>query len=271
MATTGKIKIIERPNVPPSFLGECSIIVTVGQTVNITKAMLMNTMPPYQHEVTSPTPEIGSLQISGFIGADYRNFLAPSNHATLTFGILTGASRISQNTNGVIVNPNVTRAVLTANNFKVQGVKPGQGVVKYRATAFDTSNNNESTFSTTEGRINITVISANNLPPTHVDDGLTTCELGQTRVLDYVFFLTNYQDPENNPPKDVRVLTLPPVNKGSLVYNGITVTASMLPLDIPAEQLDLGVLVYSAIGQLSINETINFQYTVSDTGSGQFM
>ncbi len=109
-----------------------------------------------------------------------------------------------------------------------------------------------------------------NLPPSVVGNFVlnVTTEV-ESYILTSAMFTTGttppYEDPENDPPFKVRFDTLP--TNGVVVFDGIPIVEGLEVLisDIEAEKL-----VYFTDPLLEQDTTIDFQFSVSDTGSEQF-
>ena len=73
-----------------------------------------------------------------------------------------------------------------------------------------------------------------------------------------------YNDPEGNPPLEVRINTLPVA--GTLELNAITVVPGQV---IPVIDITNSLLVFIPPSQDAVDAS-NFEFSVSDSGSGLF-
>lgn len=255
---------------PPSSLGVSTITMQVGQTVNITKSMLMNSVLPYiQPQATMSNPmgfPIGSITMTGN-SIPFNKGLTTANVANTTVCYFTNnGARISKTTEtSAFTNGLVTNANLGNNLLKVVGVMVGTFDLKYRAKAINGTE--ESTnFSTVQGTIRINVITNTNQPPTNIDDSSADYPIYGSLVLGMDLFSVGYSDPNNDPIWKVKITGLPAT--GTLTLDGLPVTLNQ---EILAEIITLGGLVYNGPATDTLNSTKTITFQVCDTGTGTYI
>lgn len=265
-----QLNLIPQVTQPPSSLGVTTVTIQLGQTVNITKSMLMNSVLPYiQPQSTMSNPmgfPIGSITISGN-SQPYNKGLTSANVANTTVCYFTNnGARISKTSEeSLVTNGLVPNTVLNANTFRVVGVMVGTFDLKYRAKAINATT--ESTnFSTVQGTIRINVISNTNQPPTNIDDSSADYPIYGSLVLGMDLFSVGYSDPNNDPIWKVKITGLP--TTGTLTLDGLPVTVNQ---EILAEIITLGGLVYNGPMTDTINSTKTITFQVCDTGTGTYI
>ena len=103
-----------------------------------------------------------------------------------------------------------------------------------------------------------------NLPPDVIGDKTIQLEYNETHVFSSSDFLVDYNDPEGDAPKEVKIIDLPV--DGTLFFNGSVALVNQI---ITISEIDSGYLSWVPPGTgTGINTTFNF--AVSDVGSGQF-
>ncbi|MCP1996666.1 hypothetical protein [Flavobacterium sp. HSC-61S13] len=253
---------------PPSQSGESYLTVKVGQTLILTPALLEIANPPYLQVDQLP---IGSVKIVGY-GMHPNNIIrgvgTPIVAQIENNGVVVRVDTLS----GIWIAQEVTKDDLYANKLQIRGNAIGFDFVNVIYTCFNSVNNKESLFASDVGKIWIKVISATtiNQPPSVVGDNTILFQIGVPKTLRSSDFSTNttppYQDPEGDAMKDVEIETLPSV--GALLYNGMPVVAGQ---KISAIDCDMGKLVFDDFGTAVNGQAINFDFRVSDTGSGIFV
>lgn len=263
MANTNvRIQIINV--VPPTMLGDSTIIMDVGDTYVVTPSDLMNSMPQYEQPQHF---DIGSVRILGTID-NYLNVLDNDFSITSVVRLSNGGLPIgySLSTNlNIIHNDLIPQSEFYGGDLKIQAESTGITNFYYTATAWD-GQNTESVFDPVNiGKVTIIVNNPNNQPPNNLDDSNTTCVLGSYRVLNMSHFNVNYSDPENDPIGQVRI---DGVNSGYLTLNFVQVTS--YPIYLTPQQINSGQLIYHHNPNAQIGSNDYIMFTVSDTGSGQF-
>lgn len=254
---------------PPTSLGTIILTVAVGATVNITKEMLMASIPMYiQPQPSTANPfglPMASIAIMSHSG-DYRQLLAQTNQSLTKAYFTNNSARIYRTTNtSVITNGAITNAVLTSNGFKVVGVAVGQAHIKYKAKAIlDAVESTE--YSTVQGTIVVNVVTNTNQPATNIDDSTGTYPQDNNKVLGMDFFSMGYSDPNNDPIWKVKILTLP--TNGALFLTGVPVTVNQ---EILASTINSGALVFVPNSGLPVGTITTFTFAVCDTGTGIYI
>lgn len=255
------------PN-PPDQSGESYIVLKVGQSVTITSAMLENALPAYIQDDNHP---IGSIKILGF-GKDPDNILRPTGTPIIAQIEINGViSRFNRLTGAWTVNE-ITQPSFYSGGLKITGNSIGVDFVNVVYTAYNTTNSKESGYSTDIGKLWIVVLDPNatNQPPSNVGNNTVPFSMGVPVTLRSSIFTTGttppYSDPDGDPAKALKILTLPTI--GVLLYVGIPVTPNQI---ISMIDLDLGKLVYDDLGLATSNQGIPFTFQVCDTGTGIFV
>lgn len=116
---------------------------------------------------------------------------------------------------------------------------------------------------------NINVTEYNNQPPI-VGDGERTTNYGDPITLTRADFTTNttppYFDPEGDAPLTLRIDTLP--TGGVLRLDGVDLIATQ-ELDFVAD-IDTGLFTYTPDLNITTAHSVDFLFSISDTGSGLF-
>lgn len=253
----------------PEQVGQTYITVVVGQTKNITQSELMgSSLPPYFQEEQMP---MGEIKIVGY-GTNPNNLLRPTGTAVIaTLTNNTAVIRYNEVTN-VWTNNIISTSNFIANKFSVKGNSIGMDYIDFVCKAYNDGVNPmlESDYSNDTGRIWIKVISATNSPPSNVGNNNVVFVIGTPRILTSDLFTTlttpPYSDPENDPPKSIKVLALP--STGLLLFNGVAVVVGQI---ISVEDLDLGKLKYHDFEEAVLGQIIPFEFEVCDTGTGIFV
>ncbi len=243
---------------PPSILGVSTIRVVVGTTISITKAMLMTSLPEYYHV---DDLSIGSIEI---VGGSIGGLTQTNTTDTIAVFTRTGV-RIYRNSADNILNGVVSSSIINANNFRVLGHRIGQTLVKYKATAI-TNANDESPYTTSiQGTILILVVSAINQPPSAIGDSIVNCPYLGSVLIDATKFINGYEDPENDPPFQVRFNTVPP--RGQSYLNGVLLTNGYVTT---LANIQENPVVYISDETTTNNSIEDIIFSISDVGSGQF-
>lgn len=114
----------------------------------------------------------------------------------------------------------------------------------------------------------ITYGNLSNQPPSQVGDRQISILNDEERIFTRNDFTSltapPYLDPENDPASKLLILTLP--DEGELIFNGLPVNIND---EIMFTDIDLGLFKYIPDDSIN-NYTVDFDFEISDTGSGQF-
>lgn len=261
-----KIRAID--GIPPEQLGDVHVVVTIGSTVAITQGMLMGSNPPYFHEYNRP---LGSVKIVGY-GQNVNNLTRPTSGNGLIANIVNNGNiiRYTSGTNSFTNSP-IPRAMIEATNFRVTGYAVGSDYISFISTSINSDNITESEYSEDVGKIYIHVISSTvtNTKPSQVGGNQVDCYIGGSIIMSPEMFTSEttppYADAQNDPPLSVNVTSVP--NVGIFTFNGIPVTPNQIVL---ISDIALGKLKFSFNSDVSLNYIDQFNFGVSDTGTGQF-
>lgn len=259
-----ELKIVAtNSNVPPERIGDVRVRVVVGQTVNITRALLLNSNPSYVHEFDRP---ISGIKVLG-PGINVNNILRPSGTATIA--TLTNNGQVMRYVNNAVQNGTVDKPIIDASLFKVKGNAIGSDYVEYTASAFNNTENITSDYTNESAKLFIDVVSATNLPPSAVGNNTIECPIGVLVPLNINVFTTDttpvYRDPENDAP--LKVITPRIQGPAIVTYNGEQIQNNQ---EFFATDLTLGQLksFYPPGTPEGTITTITFD--VADVGSGQY-
>ena len=115
----------------------------------------------------------------------------------------------------------------------------------------------------------ISIEERENLPPDAVGDQSITTSYNTPVIITYAMLITNttppYNDPESDPPYQLKVLSLP--NSGQLMLSGVPVTANQ---NINFTDINLGNFTYNPDSGNINQHTTSWTFAISDTGSQQF-
>jgi hypothetical protein len=133
--------------------------------------------------------------------------------------------------------------------------------------AADLGSNSLSGLST--GVVNMNVADEVNLKPSTVGDNTINKQYSESHVFTSAEFTTNttpaYSDPEGDLPESIKILSLPLT--GVLSFNGSNVIVNQV---LKSSEIELGYLVYTPDLTTTIAQTLTFNFSVSDVGSGLF-
>ena len=137
---------------------------------------------------------------------------------------------------------------------------------------FQTSDNNTiNKLFSNMATFTITVDGQVNQPPSAVGDGSATTAYGTPIVFTRDMFTTlttpAYVDPEGDPAGILRVDSLPPAGEGTLKLNGVDVTVLQ---QINFTDIDSGLFTFVPNDATTTAYTPDFDFSIADTGSGQF-
>ena len=246
---------------PPTILPTIYVAVNVGQTINITRAIIDAAMPYHQPQ----DAPLGSFYMQNYEG-DFEVLMAENNTpSTIAYFRNGGARLYAISQGGGIFNSYVPYNVINNNAFTITGIKVGQSTVTYTASAH---NGTHESLPTTDilGRIVVKVVSTVNNKPTNLSGGTQDVVIGNITTIEGATVTYQYVDPEGDPVGNVMIMGLP--TKGTILYLGAPVTMNQI---IPYQHIVSGMLTYWNDANLSqIGQTDTFSHTVSDTGSGEF-
>jgi hypothetical protein len=134
---------------------------------------------------------------------------------------------------------------------------------------FDLSDTGSLTFSgLTTGKVNINVAAKINLPPTSGDNE-ETIDHGETLVFTSADFTTGttpaYSDPEGDAALLLKITLLPTI--GNLKLSGVNVSLNQI---ISFTDIVAGNLTYVGDNSVTTSISVEFDFVIQDTGSGQF-
>lgn len=245
---------------PPEVLGETIVTVNVGQTIRITKAMLMNSLPPYVQVNDIP---MGGIKIVGHNNTP-TTLLAQTNQSDTIAYFRRLTSRIYKNSSGVIVNGEISNAQMNSTTgFRVTGVAIGSSYITYVAKAI--SGVEESEYSAITGRIRINVVPVS-CGTTTADDFTINIPLYSATVIMSDMLLSGYNNTAGQPATEVKIDEVPPL--GLLLINGVPAQVGDI---ITIEQVDLGNLVYipDPLTQ-SAGDNAIMRYSIKDACNASF-
>ena len=135
---------------------------------------------------------------------------------------------------------------------------------------FDLSDMGSGEYSELEtGYLNMNVQEEINLPPSQVGDYSHDLNFGESLVFTRQMFTTLtvpvYLDPEGDAESEIKITSLP--SNGELRFNGILVSVGQV---IDFADIDLGLLVFNPDPQYASLNSVSFNYSISDVGSGEF-
>tara|TARA_R110000796_G_scaffold181330_1_gene297943 strand:- start:90568 stop:91293 length:726 start_codon:yes stop_codon:yes gene_type:complete len=144
-------------------------------------------------------------------------------------------------------------------------VSAGAGDFTFEFDAADVGSNSLSGLST--GIITMSVATAINLPPSAVGDNTLAAAYGDSITFTVANFTSettpSYADPEGDAASLVKILTLPA--DGTLVFNGIDVIVNQ---EMTVSEIASGYLVYNPDLAITILQSLTFDFSVADAGSG---
>lgn len=236
------IDITAYVNQPPSSVGNNSVSVAHAATYVFTQAnFTTETSPAY----ADPDGDI------------------PENVKILT---LPATGTLQYNGSSVTVNQEVPYTGIGLNLLDYVA-DAGTEAAYVDTFTFEISDVGSSTFTGT-GTFTLNVDSKVNQPPTSGDITVGIAH-AETLILTRAMFTTSttpaYSDPEGDAESSVRVESLPA--NGNLRYNGTNVTLNQV---ITFTDIDANLFTYVADPTFITLRQVTFDFTVSDTGSGQF-
>ena len=245
---------------PPEVLGETIVTVNVGQTIRITKAMLMNSLPPYVQVNDIP---MGGIKIVGHNNTP-TTLLAQTNQSDTIAYFRRASNRIYKNSSGVIVNGEISNAQMNSTTgFRVTGVAIGSSYITYVAKAI--SGVEESEYSAITGRIRINVVPTT-CGTTTAGDFNANIPLYSATVITTDMVLSGYSNTANQPASEIKIDDIPPL--GLLLVNGVPAQVNDI---ITIDQIGLGGLVYipDPLAQ-NVGDVAILRYSIKDVCNTNF-
>jgi hypothetical protein len=191
----------------------------------------------------------------------------PEGDALSTIKILSLPSTGTLKLNGVdvVLNQLITAGQLTTGNLTY--VSNGDGNFLFQFDASDVGSNSMSGLST--GWITMNVAQVINLPPDVVGNIGFVFDYGVSKTFTVADFTSStipaYNDPEGDAPSKVKILTLPA--NGTLEFNGNPVIINQ---EMTVSEIASGYLVFVPDLGVETAQTLTFNFSVADIGSGQF-
>lgn len=184
--------------------------------------------------------------------------------------ILSGSGMLKLNGVSVVLGQIIQSGDISSGNLKYES----DPVVRTNYSAnfeFDIADSGSSSLSgLSTGIMTMGVIEKANLPPTTVGNGTVDTLHAVSYVFDRADFTTNtipvYLDPENDPAGQLKILSLPV--SGTLSHNGTNVIINHV---IPFTEIDAGYFMYIPDPTIESLHTVNFDFSIADTGSGIFV
>lgn len=250
----------------PDHLGESVIVVPKNNMVVIrVDDIIKSSFPPYYQQQGYV---IGDIKIVNH-GLQKDNILNNPFNIAILYNDFAMGTVINYDQNGVLIWAEVSAQNIEDGKFQVGGTNLGLDYVSFVAKAINPSTKVQSNYSTVQGKLWINVVPENNQPPSRVGDGYERFDLGVSKVFSVDMFTTKttpqYQDPENDKPFELKILSLP--NIGRLTYKGNICAVNDI---IPMIDIGLGLLRYEDMGNANLQSTVVFQFAVSDVGSKKF-
>jgi hypothetical protein len=132
----------------------------------------------------------------------------------------------------------------------------------------DTGSNSLSGLST--GQMSLSVLEKANEAPSQVGDGAVLTEHATTKTFIKSDFTTSttpqYADPEGDAADKLKVLTLPA--QGTLIFNGSNVVTNQI---ISFDEIEAGYFSYVPDSTITTIQSLSFDFSIADTGSGIFV
>lgn len=230
----------------PTAIGSVSIPVDFGNTHIFTIAnFTTETSPAYSDPENDPLayikilslPPFGTLSVTGII------------FQAITVGTIIQAATISSG--NLLYTPSVQPEGYTA------------------AFKFDAADTGSSSLSGLIGNVSMVLAAQVNGKPTTIGDNTISKNYSDSHVFTSAQFTTDttppYSDPEGDDPLSVKILTLPA--SGTIQFNGSDVIVNQVIL---ISEIDLGYLVYQPDLLVKTVQSLTFNFSVSDVGSGSF-
>jgi hypothetical protein len=222
--------------------------------------------------IVIPNGGLEQYEISDFTTDTTPQYSDPENDPLSYIKVITVPSIGLLYSNGVIVSIGdvIQSGVLTTSNFYYKAPDTGQESGYSESWQFDIADSGSNSLSGLPGGImTMQVLEEANLPPSQIGDNTIVLQNSQSHVFTTANFTSEtipaYADPEGDAPHRLKIINLP--SNGNLIFNGINVVANQIIL---FSEIDLGYLVYSPEISLTSAQNYNFNFSVSDFGSGEF-
>ena len=165
----------------------------------------------------------------------------------------------------VTVGQLISVANITTGNLTY--VSNGAGSFLWSFDAADVGSNSLSGLTT--GKITMSVAVAINLQPSSVGNNTILLDYAESKTFTSAEFTSGttpaYADPEGDSPSKVKILDLPA--DGLLIFNGVNVVVNQ---ELTIAEIDAGYLVYTPDLAITTSQSIEFNFSVSEQGSGLF-
>lgn len=235
----------------------------------ITNSGLQNGRPTRigKNTINIPFGSTHVFTVANFTTETVPTYSDPENDALSYIKILSLPSTGNLKLGGVnvTINASIPVASITTGNFTY--VSNGDGNFSFNFDAADIGSNSLSGLNT--GVITMSVAKAVNQRPSVVGDNTVSLNYGESKVFTSADFTSGttpaYSDPEGDSPSKVKILDLP--SNGLLVFNGVNVIANQ---EMTVAEIDAGYLVYNPNLAITTIQLLDFNFTVSDEGSGLF-
>tara|TARA_R110000850_G_scaffold90138_2_gene192318 strand:- start:24367 stop:25107 length:741 start_codon:yes stop_codon:yes gene_type:complete len=164
----------------------------------------------------------------------------------------------------------VGSGAITAGNFKYEALQSGSVTGYSSSWSFDVADTGSNSLSgLTTGLVTMTVAESINLAPDVVGNRTEVLDYAESLVFSGAMFTTGttpaYNDPEGDPAQSVKILDLPA--DGTLVFNGVDVVANQV---VSIAEINLGYLIFNPNLATTTLQSLTFNFSVSDSGSGLF-
>lgn len=240
------ITIEEKENLPPNQIGAFRKQLGAGvitHTITVDE-LTTQSEPPYQDPEGDPLLEIKIIDIG------------PNNQGEF----LKGGGPIS-------IGTTLLAADIDLGSFTYEGIAPtDEEYSDY--FLYDVADTGSQTYGGLKGFYQLDLIQVKNLPP-EVGDGSETIEYGDSLVFTKAMFVDDthpsYFDPEGDAPYRLRIDTLP--LKGYIEFEGVPIVEGD---EFSFEDIELGKLIYNQDLSATTTQDIEFEFSVSDTGSQEF-
>lgn len=235
----------EQQNNPPNSTGAVSIQLEEGEKIYIINIddVTTKTNPPYEDPENDPLRSIKITSIS-----------SDNKGIWLYDGV------------EISVDDEIPADDIINGLFTYEGV---DDIDEYSDMfTFHVSDTGSEQFADLTGTFQITLYPDRNLPPT-VGDVHKDIGYGESLVFTSSMFIDDpippYDDPEGDAPYQLRIDSLP--EEGLLIFDDDPVNIGDI---FNFSEIDLGKLIYIPDTDIKDNQNIEFEFSVSDIGSGEF-
>lgn len=239
------ITINEKNNLPPNQLGAYTIQLDAGvleHTITLDELTVLSS-PPYSDPEGDPLNSIKIIDIN------------PDNKGRF----LRSGIEIS-------VNTVIEKSEIIEGAFTYLGEFYDEEYSDY--FFYDASDEGSLQFGGLKGFYQVNYRPLKNLPPI-IGDGEETIDYGDSLVFTKAMFVDDthpsYFDPEGDAPYRLRIDTLP--LKGYIEFEGVPIVEGD---EFSFVDIELGKLIYNQDLSATTTQDIEFEFSVSDTGSQEF-